>query len=87
MNTLYISNRKDWRKWLKKNHDKEKDIWLVYYRNIQKNYLSLIMIQLKRRSVLAGLTVLSNGLTMSGMPANLHRVSISPNGLCQTKKD
>jgi len=28
--TLYVINRKDWRKWLKKNFDKEKEIWLVY---------------------------------------------------------
>jgi uncharacterized protein YdeI (YjbR/CyaY-like superfamily) len=28
--TLYITNRKDWRKWLEKNFDKEKEIWLVY---------------------------------------------------------
>jgi len=30
LKTLYVSNRKDWRKWLEKNFDKEKDIWLVY---------------------------------------------------------
>ncbi len=30
--TLYVTNRKDWRSWLVKNHDKEKEIWLVYYR-------------------------------------------------------
>lgn len=31
-NTLYITNRKDWRKWLAKNHKKQKEIWLIYYR-------------------------------------------------------
>lgn len=30
--TLYITNRKDFRKWLKKNHKTEKDIWLIYYK-------------------------------------------------------
>jgi uncharacterized protein YdeI (YjbR/CyaY-like superfamily) len=30
--TLYVTNRKDWRKWLIKNHKSEKEIWLVYYR-------------------------------------------------------
>ena len=30
--TLYITNRKIWRKWLEKNFDKEKDIWLIYPR-------------------------------------------------------
>jgi len=30
--TLYITNRKQWRSWLAKNHNKEKEIWLVYYR-------------------------------------------------------
>jgi len=28
--TLYVSDRKAWRSWLAKNHDKEKEIWLVY---------------------------------------------------------
>jgi len=28
--TLYVTNRKDWRKWLEKHFDKEKEIWLVY---------------------------------------------------------
>jgi uncharacterized protein YdeI (YjbR/CyaY-like superfamily) len=30
--TLYVTNRKDWRSWLAKNHAKEKEIWLIYYR-------------------------------------------------------
>ena len=29
---LYITNGKDWRLWLKRNHNKEKEIWLIYYR-------------------------------------------------------
>jgi uncharacterized protein YdeI (YjbR/CyaY-like superfamily) len=30
--TLYVKDRKEWRSWLAKNHDKEKEIWLIYYR-------------------------------------------------------
>lgn len=30
--TLYVTNPKDWRKWLKKNYKTEKEIWLVYYK-------------------------------------------------------
>lgn len=30
--TLYVTDRKDLRSWLAKNHDKEKEVWLVYYR-------------------------------------------------------
>ncbi|MBI3786846.1 MAG: YdeI/OmpD-associated family protein [Ignavibacteriales bacterium] len=30
--TLYVSNRKDWRNWLSKNHSTAKEIWLVYYK-------------------------------------------------------
>ncbi len=30
--TLCVTNRKDWRSWLAKNHNKEKEIWLIYYR-------------------------------------------------------
>lgn len=30
--TLYVTDRKDWRSWLSKNHNKEKEIWLIYYR-------------------------------------------------------
>jgi uncharacterized protein YdeI (YjbR/CyaY-like superfamily) len=29
---LYVSTRKDWRKWLEKNNSSEKEIWLVYYK-------------------------------------------------------
>jgi uncharacterized protein YdeI (YjbR/CyaY-like superfamily) len=28
--TLYITNPKDWRNWLKKNYKSEKEIWLIY---------------------------------------------------------
>lgn len=31
-NTLYVTNRKDWRNWLKKHYKTEKEIWLVYYK-------------------------------------------------------
>src|SRR5690349_5809492 len=30
--TLYVTNRKQWRSWLSKNHKTKKEIWLVYYR-------------------------------------------------------
>ena len=30
--TFYTSDRIEWRLWLKKNHKKEKDIWLIYYK-------------------------------------------------------
>ena len=30
--TLYVTNRKQWRSWLVKNHKIEKEIWLIYYR-------------------------------------------------------
>ena len=30
--TLYVTSRKKWREWLKKNHAKESEIWLIYYR-------------------------------------------------------
>jgi uncharacterized protein YdeI (YjbR/CyaY-like superfamily) len=30
--TLYIKNRRSWRRWLEKHHDKKKEIWLIYYR-------------------------------------------------------
>jgi uncharacterized protein YdeI (YjbR/CyaY-like superfamily) len=32
--TLYVTNRKQWRSWLAKNHNKEKEIWLVYYKKL-----------------------------------------------------
>ena len=28
--TLYVTNRKDWRAWLEKNYDSEREIWLVF---------------------------------------------------------
>ncbi len=30
--TLYVTNRGAWRKWLKKNHKSKKEIWLIYYK-------------------------------------------------------
>ncbi len=30
--SVYFKNRKEWRKWLSKNHPKEKEIWLIYYK-------------------------------------------------------
>ncbi|MFA5125489.1 MAG: YdeI/OmpD-associated family protein [archaeon] len=30
--SLYVITGKEWRAWLKKNHFKEKELWLVYYR-------------------------------------------------------
>ena len=30
--TLYVTNRRQWRSWLTKNHNKAKEIWLIYYR-------------------------------------------------------
>src|SRR3990167_9006052 len=32
MKKFYAKNRKEWREWLEKNHDKEKEVWLVYYK-------------------------------------------------------
>ncbi|OGK25341.1 hypothetical protein A3C25_06180 [Candidatus Roizmanbacteria bacterium RIFCSPHIGHO2_02_FULL_38_11] len=34
--TLYIKNREEWRRWLEKNHKKEPEIWLVYYKKHTK---------------------------------------------------
>lgn len=30
--TLCVTNRKDWRKWLAKHHRNKKEVWLIYYR-------------------------------------------------------
>jgi uncharacterized protein YdeI (YjbR/CyaY-like superfamily) len=32
--TLYVTNRTDWRSWLRKHHDREKEIWLIYYKQL-----------------------------------------------------
>jgi len=32
MKKLYLATREEWRNWLKENHGKEKEIWLVYYK-------------------------------------------------------
>ncbi|MBS3094260.1 YdeI/OmpD-associated family protein [Candidatus Pacearchaeota archaeon] len=29
---IYVVNRKQWRSWLVKNHNKKKEIWLIYFR-------------------------------------------------------
>jgi hypothetical protein len=30
MNSLYLTNRKDWRRWLAKNYQKKKEVWEVW---------------------------------------------------------
>lgn len=30
--TQYAINRRDWRTWLRKNHDSKKEIWMVFYK-------------------------------------------------------
>ncbi len=30
--TLYVTTRPQWRAWLKKNHAKKKEVWLIYYK-------------------------------------------------------
>ncbi len=30
--TLNLTNRKDWRTWLQRNHKKKQEIWLIYYK-------------------------------------------------------
>jgi uncharacterized protein YdeI (YjbR/CyaY-like superfamily) len=32
METLYTANRDDWRAWLEKNHNTEREVWLIYYK-------------------------------------------------------
>ena len=32
MKTLYVTDRKKWRQWLRQHYKTEKDIWLVYYK-------------------------------------------------------
>lgn len=30
--TLYVTNRADWRKWLRANHRSETEVWLIFYK-------------------------------------------------------
>ncbi len=30
--TIYIEDREEWRKWLERNHKKEPEMWLIYYK-------------------------------------------------------
>lgn len=30
--TLYVTSRDEWRAWLEKNHEAEKEVWLIYYK-------------------------------------------------------
>lgn len=32
LKTFYTADRREWRRWLRRNHRREKEIWLVYYR-------------------------------------------------------
>jgi uncharacterized protein YdeI (YjbR/CyaY-like superfamily) len=33
MKTLYVPEREQWRVWLERNHNCEKEVWLIYYKN------------------------------------------------------
>jgi uncharacterized protein YdeI (YjbR/CyaY-like superfamily) len=33
-NELYITNRDDWREWLRRNHYTKKEVWLIYYKKL-----------------------------------------------------
>ncbi len=35
---LHFKNRTEWRNWLEKNHDKEKEIWIIYYKKHTGNH-------------------------------------------------
>jgi uncharacterized protein YdeI (YjbR/CyaY-like superfamily) len=30
--TLHVTSREDWHTWLEENHDKEKEVWLIFYK-------------------------------------------------------
>lgn len=34
MKTIELKNRVEWRAWLIENHDREKEIWLIYYKKV-----------------------------------------------------
>jgi hypothetical protein len=38
----YVTNRKDWRRWLTKNHRSETEIWLIYYRKMTRAGLAAV---------------------------------------------
>ena len=31
--TLYVTSREEWRKWLAEHYREKKEIWLIYYRD------------------------------------------------------
>jgi uncharacterized protein YdeI (YjbR/CyaY-like superfamily) len=44
--TLYVTNREDFRKWLEENHQSKKEIWLIQYKKATKkpsiNYVEAV---------------------------------------------
>lgn len=44
--TIYVTNRKDFRKWLEDNHKSKKEIWLIQYKKATKkpslNYVEAV---------------------------------------------
>ena len=32
LKTVHVTDREAWRAWLKENHDKEKEVWLIFYK-------------------------------------------------------
>jgi uncharacterized protein YdeI (YjbR/CyaY-like superfamily) len=51
---LYVSNRNDWRAWLKENHDAKKEVWLIYYKKHTGRPSIPYEDQLRKHCVLVG---------------------------------
>jgi hypothetical protein len=65
---LYVSNRKEWRAWLRKHHKSETEVWLVYFKAHSGKPVSPTTMLSKKRCALAGLIVQSSVLMKIDLP-------------------
>ncbi len=77
---LYISNRKEWRKWLKEHHNTVREVWLIYYKKHTGKPRIPYDDAVEEALCLAGLTALLKGLMMKSTAKNSPREILKASG-------
>ena len=78
---VHFGDRESWRSWLDENHCKAREVWLVFAtRSIPDGVVLRMMLRLKRRFVLAGLTALLNASLKTDTHGNSRLVPIQASG-------
>ena len=72
--TLYVTTRDDFRKWLEKNHKSKKEIWLIQYKKATKK-LSITLAEAVEEAMCFGWT---ESIGFKGLDAERYVTRFSP---------